>query len=129
MKLLEALALALEIKAQECGHKTLIDYRSYMRNLKYYLSIKDRLAIPLSEFSKRDALHYLNYLLIEKKLEPVSRNNNLRGPKALLNVLKAREYITENTLDRIKYFKVKQKKKGFLQSGNSNDHELCKRDR
>ena len=111
MKLLEALEFAFEIKAQECSHETMLDYRSYITNFKTYWSIKEDFNSLLSDFSKRNALHYLDFLLMEKKHEAITRNNNLRGMKVLFNVLTVREYIPENPFVGIKPLKVKKKRR------------------
>ena len=111
MKLLEALVFAFEIKAQECSHETMLDYRSYITNFKTYWSIKEDFNSLLSDFSKRNALHYLDFLLMEKKHEAITRNNNLRGMKVLFNVLTVREYIPENPFVGIKPLKVKKKRR------------------
>ena len=111
MKLLEALEIAFEIKAQECRHETMLDYRSYINNFKTYWALKEEFNSLLSDFSRRNALHYLDFLLMEKQHEAITRNNNLRGMKVLFNVLLDREYVSDNPFVGIKPLQEKKKRR------------------
>jgi len=111
MKLLRALEKAFEIKSMECRRETMLDYRSYLNNFKGYLTHVEQKDIVLLDFGKRNALEYLDYLLLEKQHQPITRNNNLRGMKVLFNVLKGREYVEENPFIGIKMLQVKQKRR------------------
>lgn len=111
MKVLQALEIAFSIKALECSHETMLDYRSYINNFKGYWSLEHDKDFLLEDFRKREALQYLDYLLLEKQHEAITRNNNLRGMKVLFNVLADREYIYENPFVGIKPLKVKKKRR------------------
>ncbi|WMX16500.1 phage integrase N-terminal SAM-like domain-containing protein [Aureispira sp. CCB-E] len=102
MRLLEALELAFGIKAQECSRETMLDYRSYINNFKFYWVLYGDIYFRLEDFKKRQALHYLDFLLLEKKHEAITQNNNLRGMKVIFNVLTEREYISDNPFVGIK---------------------------
>ena len=111
MKLSDALELAHQIKSKECSEKTMIDYRSYMRNFYRYLVYAEKEEVLLADWGRRECMHYLDYLLVVKEHEAITRNNNLRAMKVLFNVLHQREYIADNPFVGIKFLKVKEKRR------------------
>lgn len=111
MKLIAALEMAYEIKGRECSHETMLDYRSYVNNFKGYWALNGDAFLLVSDFKKKDALLYLDFLMQEKKHETITRNNNLRAMKALFYILADREFTLINPFVGIKPLKVKAKRR------------------
>lgn len=111
MKLIEGLNLALSIKSNETKKSTNLRYSSFVTRFELYLKLKGQEDIELSAFRKRDAHHYLDYVLCEKKVSPVTRNNYLQAMKTLFYVLTEREYMEENPFAKIKKLKAPKKRR------------------
>lgn len=111
MKLLEALTLAVDIKARESRRKTAMDYACFLNRFSIYwaaLGNKDSL---LEDFNKQQAMQYLDYVILVKKVSPVTRNNYLKAMRVFFFVLVDRQYIDKNPFSGIKKLKAPQKRR------------------
>lgn len=116
MKLIEGLQLALELKKHESRKKTILDYSSLLnRFIKYWTKLGNKNS-ELKDFDKQDALQYLDYVFLTKKVVAVTRNNYLITMKALFYVLVDRGHISKNPFAGIKRLKVAQKKRRVFSS-------------
>lgn len=83
MKLIEGLDLALKIKEKETRKSTILRYSSFVTRFIDYLKLQEMEQMQLEEFSKKDAIKYLDYVLCEKGVSPLTRNNYLQAMKTL----------------------------------------------
>jgi integrase len=102
---------ALEVKMIECSHETGLDYKSYVHNFMDYLRHINKQHILGTEFSRKLALEYSDYLLIEKRHANITRNNNMRAMKSLFYILTDRAYLKENVFSDIKKLREAQKRR------------------
>ena len=109
MKLIEALKWVMALKDVEYKKNTKASYNSFIRSMAEYLVKKGKSDYLLKEFDKQEAILYLDYLLIEKKVSAITRNNHLKSFLALFNILKERGHIGKNCFHGIK--KIKEAKK------------------
>lgn len=111
MKLIEGLRLSLRIKESETKESTSADYARFIKRFEDYLILKKMQDLALKDFKKQDAMQYLDYVLSERRVEALTRNNYLLTMRALFYVLKDREYIVENPFACIKKLKVAKKRR------------------
>lgn len=111
MKLIEGLDLALRIKERETRKSTILRYSSFVSRFIDYLKLQEMEQIKLEAFRKKDAIHYLDYILCQKEVSPLTRNNYLQAMKTLFYVLTEREYIEENPFAKIKKLKSPKKRR------------------
>lgn len=111
MKLLEALYFAFEIKSRECREKTVLDYGSYLnRFAKYWVGLGKEHSL-LEDFTKQDAITYLDYVFTVKKISAVTRNNHFRKLRAMFYVLVERDLIQKNPFTGVKKLRTEKKKR------------------
>jgi integrase len=111
MKLIEGLNLALNIKSNETKKSTILRYSSFVNRFELYLKLKELVEMELGDFGKREAHHYLDYVLCVKNVSPVTRNNYLQAMKTLFYVLTEREYTKDNPFAKIKKLKAPKKRR------------------
>ncbi|WP_052600231.1 site-specific integrase [Aureispira sp. CCB-QB1] len=111
MKLIEGLDLALQIKEKETRKSTILRYSSFVNRFTDYLKMREKEQMELEDFRKREAIHYLDYVLCNKGVSPLTRNNYLQAMKTLFYVLTEREYIEENPFAKIKKLKAPKKRR------------------
>lgn len=111
MKLIEGLDLALQIKEKETRKSTILRYSSFVTRFIDYLKLQEMEQMQLEEFSKKNAIKYLDYVLCEKGVSPLTRNNYLQAMKTLFYVLTEREYTDENPFAKIKKLKAPKKRR------------------
>lgn len=119
MKLIEGLKIALELKKHEARKKTILDYSSLLERFTKYWEELGNIDSHLEDFTKLDALQYLDYVLLKKKVAPITRNNYLINMKSLFYVLVDRGYINNNPFVGIKRLKVPQKKRRVFSSAET----------
>lgn len=120
MKLIAALEMALSLKSKETRTKTVQTYSSFLNMfIKYWLDLKNKNSL-LDDFRKKDAIHYLDYVLITKGVSPITRNNYLTTMRTLFYVLVDREYIDKNPFAGIKKLKVGRKRRQVFEPGECN---------
>jgi len=110
MKLTDGLELALSIKERETRKSTILRYSSFVNRFIGYLKQREMESMKLEDFSKKDAIHYLDYVLCNKGVSALTRNNYLQAMKTLFYVLHEREYIQENPFAKIKKLKATKKR-------------------
>lgn len=111
MQLIEGLNLALRIKSNETKKSTILRYSSFVHRFELYLKSKGLEKIELDAFGKREAHHYLDYVLCVKNVSPITRNNYLQAMKTLFYVLTEREYTKDNPFAKIKKLKAPKKRR------------------
>ena len=111
MKLKDALHLALKIKSKELRKSSDDTYLSFLRIFNIYLLHINRTDMLLSEFGKREAMQYLDYILIHREVSALTRNNYLKAMKSIFYVLVDREYIEKNPFSGIRKLKAEKKKR------------------
>lgn len=75
MKLIEALELALELKSKESRRSTILTYSSFVVIFDSYLKDTRKKGYKLADFNKREAMQYLDYVLVKRKVSALTRNN------------------------------------------------------
>ena len=111
MKLIKALELAFELKAKESRRNTILCYSSFISIFDSYLKATNKSHYQLSDFNKKEAMQYLDYVLINRKVSALTRNNYLKAMKVLFFVLVDREYIETNPFSGIKKLKIEKKRR------------------
>ncbi len=105
----QGLDLAYQIKSSFVSFKSAQDYKGFIERFKSYLADTNQQNKLLTEFSRPDALRYLDWLLIHKKINTCTRNNYLTVLKNMFFVLLEREYIKTNPFVGIKKLREPQK--------------------
>jgi integrase len=107
--LIEAIEKAMHLKAQSASKGSRNSYRSMGKIFVTYIRQKRLQKLPAHRFSRREAIRYMDYLSIQKKLGARSYNNHLTYCKSLFQLLIDREYLEKNPFDRIKRKRAKGK--------------------
>lgn len=84
----------LELGWTGCKHKKLLATKA--RCYKKWLELEQKRNGSVLDFSKLDALHYLNHVSISRALSNTSYNNYLTQIRSLFNELKKSAYIQRN---------------------------------
>lgn len=119
MKLIEAIEFAFELKAKESRRHSIVTYSSFVHIFKNYLKETGKAEYQLKDFSRQEAIQYLDHVLIKRKVSALTRNNYLKAMKVLFFVLMDREYITENPFSGIKKLKIEKKRRTVFSRSES----------
>jgi integrase len=119
MKLIEAIEFAFELKAKESRRHSIVTYSSFVHIFKNYLKETGKAEYQLKDFSRQEAIQYLDHVLIKRKVSALTRNNYLKAMKVLFFVLVDREYITENPFSGIKKLKIEKKRRTVFSRSES----------
>jgi integrase len=119
MKLIEAIEFAFELKAKESRRHSIVTYSSFVHIFKNYLNEMEKADYNLKDFNKREAIQYLDHVLIKRKVSALTRNNYLKAMKVLFFVLIDREYITENPFTGIKKLRIEKKRRTVFSRSES----------
>lgn len=109
--IITALRKAQAIKETFVRRKSFLEYRSFIDRLEFYLQEVGKEQLTLEEFTQREAVLYLDHVLLHRKINALTYNNYKRVFRALFYVLIEREYIKVNPFANIKNLKETQKKR------------------
>ena len=107
----EAVTLAHRIKCQTDRQRTIETYESLQRIFLEFAGEKKYLQWKISDFSRREAVEFMDWLILKRNIGPKTYNNYLIRIKALFNTLVEREYLIENPFNVIKKKAVPTKKR------------------
>lgn len=116
ISVLDAVSLALKIKSRSDRVKT---SRTYATVVKYFLSYVRNIGrehTHIKEFSFRDAMMFMDYIITDKKIGARTYNNYRMFLCALWSELIERGYITDNPWLRVKKQKATEKNRLMLSS-------------
>ena len=97
----DAIAFAISIKSTTLGLRSRHTYASVARLFLRFLETRKQLAKPISELNYRIIQDYFDNSLIVEKISPVTYNNRLTALRTIFNVLKKRDYLDFNPMDKI----------------------------
>lgn len=111
----EKLAYAMETffktKERELRPDSLRSYRSFIDNLAFWLKQTKRDDMLVIQFSRKDALEYMNYLYMGKQVSNTTWNNYLRFNRLIFAWMIERQYCTLNHFDEIRKKRQEEKKR------------------
>lgn len=110
----QALDLALNLKMQSDSRDTRNSYRSTGQIFRSWMDREKLSAWPVVRFSKREAMAFLDYVRLQRRVGERTYNNYLISLSALFNELKAREYIQVNPFEQIKKLRPPKKNRRNL---------------
>lgn len=90
-------------------HKTAIDYRSRLNQLKVYLQEAETNIKYVYQFDRGFAVDFLDYLILDKDVSAKTRNNYRTWLSTFASWLKERQYIDNNPIDDIHMLKEEEK--------------------
>lgn len=90
-------------------HKTAIDYRSRLNQLKIYLEETETDIKYVYQFDRAFAVDFLDYLILDKDVSAKTRNNYRTWLSTFASWLKERQYIDKNPIDDIHMLKEEEK--------------------
>jgi integrase len=114
--LIQALEFAFELKAKESRRNSIVVYSSFVHIFKNYLKETGKEAYHLKDFTKKEAIQYLDHVLIKREVSALTRNNYLKAMKVFFYVLIDREYIEINPFSGIKKLKIERKRRTVFSS-------------
>lgn len=110
----DAVSLALRIKSRSDRSKTGGTYGTVVKYFLSYVRKIGREHSQLKEFSFRDAMMFMDHIIIDKKISARTYNNYRMFLTALWNELIERAYITDNPWSKIKKQKATDKNRLML---------------
>ncbi|WMX15266.1 site-specific integrase [Aureispira sp. CCB-E] len=111
MKLIQAIEFAFELKARESRRNSIVTYSSFVSIFTNYLKETKKANYKLEDFTKKEAIQYLDYVLVKRNVSALTRNNYLKAMKVLFYVLIDRDYIKTNPFSGIKKLKIERKRR------------------
>ena len=111
MPLLEAFDMAHTVKCQTDRKRTAQMYDSIKRIFTEFVGQKGLVHYSISEFSGKEAMQFMDWLVLERKIGPRTYNNYLIRLKSIFNALIEREHIYENPFSKIKKKPQPEKKR------------------
>jgi integrase len=120
MKVFEAVEFAFELKAKESRRHSIVTYSSFVNIFENYLKETNNIDCKLKDLNKKEAIQYLDYVLIKRKVSALTRNNYLKAMKVFFYVLVDREYIEKNPFSGIKKLKTEKKRRVVYSPAESN---------
>ena len=109
-----AVDLSFSIKSRSDRQKTVGTYRTVVNYFKKYLESKSMRQMLLKDFTYRNAMSFMDELIITKSVAPRTYNNYRMFMVSLWNELINRDYITDNVWSRVKKMKVTEKNRHML---------------
>jgi integrase len=107
--LLKAIQKGIDLKGRTASKGSQNSYRSMGKALLHYIKSKRLQQLPAEQFSRREALRYMDHLSIQKQFSPRTYNNHLTYCKSIFQLLIDREYLEKNPFERIKRKRPKGK--------------------
>ena len=111
ISIVKGIELALEIKISNARRATKNSYISTAGIFHRFLLQKNWADLHLANFTKIQALHFLDYCLIERKYSGKTYNNMINKMRSLFNELVDRGHIIDNPFAKMKKKKVQAKKR------------------
>ncbi len=111
MKLIHLIQQAVDLRGLQVSSESKRDYLSHSRNLIAYLSHIGQSEILGTDFTRKLAHEFSDYLLIERQHSHVTRNNNIRTMGILFRVLVDREYIPVNVFAKMEKLREAEKRR------------------
>ena len=111
ISIVEGVELALELKIANARRATKNSYVSSAGIFHNFLRQKKWADLHLANFTRIQALHFLDYCQIERKYSGKTYNNMINMMRSLFNELIDRGHITDNPFVAIKKKKVRAKKR------------------
>lgn len=110
----KALNKALEIKCKNKRRTTIHSYESIHRIFTQWLKKKNFDKLNISDFKRRHAIAFMDYVLFERDVCNTTFNNYLRDLRGLFSELRRREYISNNCFEEVPYLpKTPKKRRNF----------------
>lgn len=107
--IMEAVALAVQVKCSGSRTNTHKNYLSIGKFLATWLALRSYNRMPAGEFSKRHARAFFDWYMTRKKLRGITLNNRITHLRALWYVLIDREICTTNPWLSIRPFREEEK--------------------
>lgn len=112
----EALELALRIKMQSDSRDTRNTYRSTAKIFLAWAAAEKLDAWPVIRFSRREAMAFLDYVRLKRRVGERAYNNYLVGLKSLFNELRARDLVQANPFGQVAKLRPSKKlRRNFTQ--------------
>lgn len=92
-------------------HKTSVDYRSRLKQLRIYLKETDVKIQFVYQFDKAFVIDFLDYLILDKDVSAKTRNNYRTWLSTFATWLKDRQFIENNFIEEIHLLKEDDKKR------------------
>ncbi len=92
----QAITYILEVKEKTLRKRTFGTYKSMLKQFQQFLRIRKIEDLEVSRFSKGHAWQFMDWLKAEKHITNRTYNYRRMHMKTLFNLLKVREWITEN---------------------------------
>lgn len=109
-----------EMKKGEKSKDTYRTYKSYIRNLKQYLSDKEDLNLFVINFDNEIVIDFLDHIYYDKNNTARTRNNYLGFLKSLTAYMIGRKYIKTDPCQYLKNIPVEAKKRVYIQENYRN---------
>ena len=107
----QALELAVKLKMEYDSYDTRKTYRSISNIFTTWLQAEKMLEWPVMRFGKREAMAFMDYLHLRRRVGATTYNNYQTILKVLFNELRARDYIQQNPFDQVPKKKFAQKRR------------------
>lgn len=107
----EALELAVNLKMQYDSFDTRKTYRSISTIFRQWLQAEKMTGWPVLRFGKREAMAFMDYLHLKRRVGDTTYNNYHTILKVLFNELRARDYIQQNPFDQVPKKRYSQKQR------------------
>ncbi|MCI4668960.1 MAG: site-specific integrase [Bacteroidia bacterium] len=98
----EALRQATKIRMASSGARNKEHYQSYLRVFGEFLELRQIKSLPVEKFSQGHCIDLFTWLMEERGVAAITRNNYQTYLNALMTVLMDKEIITKNPLGKIK---------------------------
>jgi integrase len=112
--IIDAVTMSLAIKSRSDRAKTVSSYGSIVNYFIRYIRELGREHTQLRDFSFRDAMMFMDHVLIEKKISARTYNNYRQFITAIWNELIDRGYISQNPWTKVKKQTITEKNRRML---------------
>jgi integrase/recombinase XerD len=114
MSVKDGIRMALNIKLNTDRDKSRNSYRSYCNIFFQYLELNGLSDRPLDHFTRADAMAFLDHIVTDRKVSPVTHNNYMTVMRSFFTELINRELITTNPFSNIREKKTGAKMRRSL---------------
>lgn len=97
----QALDLAISLKMEYERYDTRKTYRSISGIFRQWLEDEKMIDIPIMRFGKREAMAFMDYLQLRRRVGDTTYNNYQTILKVLFNELRARDFIQVNPWEQV----------------------------
>lgn len=115
----KGVTLSLAIKCRSDRAKTVSSYTSIVNHFVGYIAKTGRSDVPIKDFGLRDAVAYLDHVLITKKVSPRTYNNYRLFLNAIWSELIERGYINFSPWSKVKKQKVTEKNRRMISTSEA----------